>query len=208
MPTCVFVGVLDYRANVDGVTWFCQSVWPRVRAELPTATFLIVGRRPVSAVRRLAQYPGVKVIGEVPDVTRYLQQSQLVIAPLRIARGIQNKILEGLSAGKAVIASGPALEGLNLVPGEHLFQADTPDQWVTGILTLLADDRLRHRLGTAGRAFVCQHHRWDTCLRPLEKLLLAERQHPSGVGSHVSVSADPAVLPYVGTSIRVSRAES
>ena len=106
---CVFVGALDYFPNVDGVVWFSRNVWPEVRAPFPEATFTVVGRRPVATVLRLACEPGINIIGEVADVRSYLQCASVVVVPLRVARGIQNKVLEALSAGKPVIASPKAL---------------------------------------------------------------------------------------------------
>jgi sugar transferase (PEP-CTERM/EpsH1 system associated) len=170
-PVCVFVGALDYRANVDGVTWFCQEVWPQVCARFPTAAFVLVGRRPAPQVRRLAALPNVELVGEVEEVLPYLQRARVAVIPLRIARGIQNKVLEALAAGKPVVASPQALEGLDVVPGEHAYQADTPAQWVTAITTLLTQDDECRRLADAGRDFVCQRHCWPACLQPLDKLL-------------------------------------
>jgi sugar transferase (PEP-CTERM/EpsH1 system associated) len=167
---CVFVGVLDYFANVEGVTWFCRSVWPDVVARFPQARFVIVGRRPVAQIRGLASQPGVEVVGEVADVRPYLRKARVVVVPLRIARGIQNKVLEAMSAGIPVVASPQAIEGLDVVPHEHVYVADTPADWVSAIGSLFGDEGACRRLGAAGRAFVCQHHLWDDCLRPLEDI--------------------------------------
>jgi sugar transferase (PEP-CTERM/EpsH1 system associated) len=168
---CVFVGALDYRANVEGVTWFCRDVWPQVHARFPKARFVLVGRNPVSQVRRLAALPGVDFIGEVPDVRPYLHHACLAVVPLRIARGIQNKVLEAMAAAKPVIASPQSLEGLDVVPGEHVYRAADAAEWVAGISSLFGNVRERDRLAAAGRAFVCEHHQWESCMRPLETLL-------------------------------------
>jgi polysaccharide biosynthesis protein PslH len=170
-PTCVFVGALDYRANIDGITWFCEAVWPQVLARIPTAKLAIVGRRPVASIKQLSLHRGIEVIADVPDVRPYLRRARLVVVPLRIARGIQNKVLEALAVGKPVIASPQALEGLEVFPGEHIIQADAPLQWVAEIAKLMDDDRECLVLGAAGRAFACAHHHWHICLQPLEQLL-------------------------------------
>jgi polysaccharide biosynthesis protein PslH len=188
---CVFVGALDYRANVDGATWFCREVWPQVHAQYPEAKFVLVGRRPDPQIRGLAKQPGVELVGEVADVLPYLQRARLVVVPLRIARGIQNKVLEAMAAGKAVIASPQALEGLNVVPGKQVCQADEPVEWFSAITKLLRDDRERRRLGAAARAFVCQHHRWDSCLRPLEVLLGLSEETPA-----------PAIPPVLSPALK------
>lgn len=168
---CLFVGALDYRPNVDGLLWFCREVWPEVRRQFPDARFGIVGRNPCSSVRRLMRQLGVEVIGSVPDVRPYLWRSQVVLAPLRIARGIQNKVLEALAARKAVVASPQAIEGLALTPNEHLRRAETAAAWINDIGELLSDTSKRQQLGDAGCEFVRIRHRWEECLSPLTGLI-------------------------------------
>jgi sugar transferase (PEP-CTERM/EpsH1 system associated) len=169
--SCVFVGALDYRPNVDAAGWFCRHVWPRVRVLCPSGTLYLVGRRPVRAVRRLARLPGVKVIADVPDVRPYLARAAVVVAPLRIARGVQNKVLEALAMGKAVVSSPQALSGIAAEPGVHLLAADTAQDWVNAVVKLFDDGPLRQRLGEAGRDYVSEHHCWERCLEPIGPLL-------------------------------------
>src|SRR5207245_871635 len=102
---CLFVGALDYLPNVDGISWFCREVWGEIRRRHPEARITVVGRQPTAAVRRLAHLPGIEVIGQVPDVRPYYAQAAVVVAPLRLARGVQNKLLEALAMGKALVAS-------------------------------------------------------------------------------------------------------
>lgn len=168
---CVFVGALDYRPNVDGICWFVREVWPAIRRRRPDCTLTLVGRRPAPAVRQLADSPGVWVIGQVPDVRPYVAQAAVVVVPLRIARGLQNKVLEALAMGKATVASPPALAALATQPGAHLLSAAAPEEWVDAIERLLADADWRKRLGEAGRRFVEEHHQWERCLAPLAGLL-------------------------------------
>jgi sugar transferase (PEP-CTERM/EpsH1 system associated) len=170
-PSCVFVGALDYRPNVDGLGWFCAEVWPHLRRRRPDARFFIVGRRPVKAVQRLGGR-GVEVIGTVPDVRPWLARAAVAVAPLWIARGVQNKVLEALATGRAVVATPLCLQGLATEPGCHLLAASTAREWASALDHLLGDADLRERLGTAGRAFVEEHHSWDRCLEPLRDLLL------------------------------------
>jgi glycosyltransferase involved in cell wall biosynthesis len=170
-PECTFVGALDYRANIEGITWFCRNVWPEVCRIQANARLTLVGRNPVASIQQLASLPGVEVAGDVPDVRPYLSRATVIVVPLRVARGIQNKILEALAARKAVIASGPALEGLDVEPGLHACQADSIGDWLESILRLFDDANLRRRLASAGRAFVEEHHSWDARLEPLERLL-------------------------------------
>ena len=168
---CVFVGALDYRANIDGLEWFCREVWPRVRSQHSDMPLVIVGRNPTTAVRRLAEADGVRLIGEVPDVRPYLAQAACVVAPLRIARGIQNKVLEAFAMAKAVVASPQALEGLTASPGVEVMQAASPSEWSDHVLRLRDNRSLRAELGRNARRFVETRHSWDACLEPLGEIL-------------------------------------
>lgn len=169
--SCVFVGVLDYRANVDGLNWFCEQVWPNVRRRVPAAELRLVGKNPNAAVQRLARLPGVELVGEVPDVRPYLASAELVIAPLRVARGVQNKVLEALSMQKCVVASGPAIEGIAARPGRELVQADDPADWTEQMVYLWSNPARRRALAEQGRHYVEEHHCWDRCLAPLDAFL-------------------------------------
>jgi len=169
LQACVFVGAFDYRPNIDAACWFATNVWPALVQRYPEARLRLVGRNPAKAVRQLKNVPGIDVVGTVPDVRPYVRDSAVVIAPLRIARGLQNKVLEALALGKAVVASPQALTGFrNDVPA---LRAATPADWVAAISRLLQDPDERCRLGTAGRAFAEQHHNWDRCLEPILGLL-------------------------------------
>ncbi len=166
-PACVFVGAMDYLPNEDAARWFARDVWPRVRASFPAAEFRIVGRNPTAAVRELAEIPGVRVVGTVPDVRPFVESSAVAVMPIRLARGVQNKVLEALAMGKATVAAPPALAALGTVRGRHLLSATAADEWVTAVCHLLANPAARRDLGTAGREFVETHHHWDRCLEPL-----------------------------------------
>ena len=168
---CVFVGALDYRANVDGVDWFAGQVWPEVYRRRPGARFTLVGSNPGPAVERLAGLPGVVLAGEVPDVRPYLADAAVVVVPLRVARGIQNKVLEALAMGKAVIGSPQSLEGLDVEPGVHLRQAADVDEWIEAVTDVLDHADLREQLGRAGRAQVEQRYNWASRLEPFAGLI-------------------------------------
>jgi polysaccharide biosynthesis protein PslH len=176
---CIFVGSLDYRPNVDGANWFCREVWPEIIRARPDAKLRLVGRRPALAVRRLTALPGVELIGQVPDVRPQLAASAVVVVPLQIARGVQNKVLEALAMGKATVASPQALAGLGTKPGVHLIEAASRQRWVESILRLLGDQELRRALGAAGRRYVEEHHRWLRCLEPFGRLLGLETRPDS-----------------------------
>lgn len=168
---CVFVGALDYRPNVDGVVWFCREVWPRILDRRPGTRFALVGRKPSATVRRLAALPGVDLIGQVADVRPHVASASVAVMPLRIARGVQNKVLEALAMGKAVVASPEAIEGIDAEPGVHLRAASMPEDWVEAVVGLLDDRDQGRRLGEAGRAYVEREHDWGRCLAPFRSLM-------------------------------------
>jgi sugar transferase (PEP-CTERM/EpsH1 system associated) len=167
----VFVGALDYPPNVDAACWFCREVWPEIVRRRPGARLRLVGRRPTAEVQRLADVPGVEVVGQVPDVRPHVAASAVAVAPLRIARGVQNKVLEAMAMGKAVVASPQALAGLGNRPGLPAVRATTASEWVDHVGDLLAGEARRRQLGQAGRLYVEAHHDWDRCLGPFGALL-------------------------------------
>jgi sugar transferase (PEP-CTERM/EpsH1 system associated) len=170
--TCVFVGVLDYLPNSDAVRWFSKEVWPQVRHQFPAAEFRIVGRNPTSEVMALHRIPGVRVVGAVDDVRPWLNSSSCVVVPLRIARGIQNKVLEAMACGRPVICASAPLQGLSVEPGLHLLQADAPEEWRQQISLVFQDGHRSQELGVAAGAWVELNHRWNACLEPLIELTL------------------------------------
>jgi sugar transferase (PEP-CTERM/EpsH1 system associated) len=176
---CVFVGALDYRPNVDGASWFCSEVWPEVQRRWPEARLALVGRNPAPQVQALARIPGIEVVGAVADVRPEIARASATVVPLRIARGVQNKVLESLAMGKATVVSPPPLEGLRAAPGRDLLVARSPAEWVECLGRLFEGAALRRQLGSAGRAYAEQNHRWETCLAPLTGLLGLSASHPA-----------------------------
>ncbi len=165
-PLIVFTGQMDYAPNVDAVTAFVRDVLP----SLPTATFAIVGRAPTAAVKALAA-PNVLVTGEVPDTRPWLAAAYVVVAPLALARGIQNKVLEAMAMGKAVVASPAAAEGIDAEVGAELLVAETPAAQAAAIGALLANPPHARAIGTASRDRVRARYSWAACLAPLAELV-------------------------------------
>jgi len=167
----VFVGVMDYHPNVDACVHFVQDVLPLVRAQHPGARFTIVGSRPAPAVLRLAEVSGVTVTGFVDDPREYLRRAALSVAPLRIARGIQNKVLEALAMGLPVVGSTSATQGVAGEPGRDYVLADGAAATAEAVCRLLADPAAAHALGARARAFVEAHYDWEKAFEPLDALL-------------------------------------
>lgn len=167
-PHMVFIGVLDYFPNVQGLEWFCRQIMPRIRDQFPQAALDIVGRSPSKEVVELSKIPGVRLIGPVHDVRPYVLAADFSIAPLQIARGIQNKVLESLSCGRPVIATEHAATGIAKMPG--LLVAESPENWTTQVHKLMDSTELE-RLGSQSRQRVIQNYSWDAQLAGLLPLL-------------------------------------
>lgn len=166
-----FIGRMDYYPNQECMLRFCAQTWPRLRAQLPKAKLLIVGAAPAPAIRQLGALPGVEVTGSVPDVRPYVLRSAAMIAPLSIARGTQNKILEAMAMGVPVITSRVAVKGVDAEPEKHLLVADSPEELTQASLRLMNDRAERGRLAEAGRARMLSHHNWSASLERLDSLV-------------------------------------
>ncbi|BBA32405.1 glycosyl transferase, group 1 [Methylocaldum marinum] len=167
----VFTGAMDYWANVDAVTWFANEIFPEIRRQLGSARFYIVGARPTESVRTLAQTEGVKVTGAVEDVRPFLKHARCVVTPLRIARGVQNKVLEAMAMGKSILSSEAAVEGIDVVDRLDLIVPKTPGDWVELGLNVLGADDFLPRESEKNRRFIMQRYGWEMSLHRLGTLL-------------------------------------
>lgn len=165
-PVAVFTGAMDYWANIDGVNWFAHAIWPAVRRAVPEAQFWIVGARPGPVVRQLAALPGVVVTGRVPDTRPYLQHARVAVAPLRIARGVQNKVLEAMAMGTPVVATPAACAGLGADAPPCARATADPAAFAAQVIAALD-----HPPVEVGRAYVDAHHQWSRNLARLADLL-------------------------------------
>ncbi len=171
-PTLVFTGAMDYYANIDGVTWFCKDIMPLIQSRYPELKLYIVGSNPAPEVKKLEQNKGVRVTGFVDDIRPYYDGADICVTPLRLARGIQNKVLEAMAMEKAVVTTSKALEGISAVPGEHVLVADDPKEFAHHILDLLSDNSKRKLMGKRARQFIVQNYDWQTSMKKLDQLLL------------------------------------
>ena len=169
-PIMLFTGQMDYPPNIDAVSWFAREVLP----SMPGARFVIAGRAPIAEVRALAS-DRVAVTGAVPDIRSWLAAADLVVAPLRIARGIQNKVLEAMAMARPVVATPAAFEGIEAEPGRDLIVADGAEAMAAELSRLLADKAGREALGASARALVTRSYGWESRLSALGEMVL-----PSG----------------------------
>ena len=169
--TLCFIGRMDYYPNQECMVEFCANTLPLVRAERPDVKLLVVGADPSPAVKRLAEIPGVTVTGSVPDVRPFVRRSALMVAPLNIARGTQNKLLESMALGVPVVSSRIAAKGIDAAPDEHLLVGSTPQEYARAILRILTDRGERRRLAAAGRQRMLSHHGWSHSMARLDAIV-------------------------------------
>jgi sugar transferase (PEP-CTERM/EpsH1 system associated) len=191
-----FVGRMDYFPNQECMVEFCRETLPLIQARRPGATLTIVGAAPPTRIRDLARRPGVVVTGSVPDVRPYVRRAAVTVAPLRIARGTQNKILEALAMGVPTVASVTAAGGVDAEPGRDFLTASTPAEHASAVIRLLENPDERHRFAVAGRVRMESHHDWSRSMQILDRLIL----DPTGAGARESRPGDIAVSARPGLS--------
>jgi sugar transferase (PEP-CTERM/EpsH1 system associated) len=184
-PTIVFTGALDYRPNVDAVDWFAREILPAVREKVSAANFCIVGSNPTVAVRSLARLEGVTVTGRVPDVRPYLAHAALVVAPLRIARGVQNKVLEALAMARPIVATPNAIQGIEDVTASELTVAEGGAAFAAAVA-----GKLRAAVPTvpAAREFVARRYGWRSQVETLADWLDGD------LHEHTAARPEPPVV--------------
>lgn len=175
-PLFVFTGQMDYRPNIEAVDGFARSSFVHIREHYPEARFVIVGRNPTVAVKALASLPGVQVTGAVSDVRGWLSAADIVVAPLRLARGVQNKVLEAMAMARPVIASSQAAEGINATAGVHLMVAQCGADEVAMAIKLLNDRQAAARMGRAARRQMEERYSWDATLAELPAIVTGAHQ--------------------------------
>ena len=171
-PHFVFTGQMDYRPNEQAALWVIEALLPLLRARLPEATFHAVGRNPSPKLLAHDGAPGVRVWGAVPDVRPFLAAADAVLAPLMIARGVQNKVLEAMAMARPVVLTPEAATGIAAEDGTHwLVAPPDPHAMAERITALVADREAAARIGIAARQFVLDHHGWEAMLAPLAGLI-------------------------------------
>ncbi len=169
--TISFIGRMDYYPNQECMARFCKDVWPLLKQHRAAMKLLIVGADPSPEMRALGQLPGVTVTGSVPDVRPYIRGSALMVAPLAIARGTQNKILEAMAMGVPVVTGQAAAGGVDAEPEQHLLVADDPQAVAQAVLRIVENPQERARLAKSGRDRMLSHHAWPRSMRRLDGII-------------------------------------
>ncbi len=166
--TVLMSGVMRYAPNVEAALWFAGEVWPLVRRQRPDARFYLVGRDPDAAIQALDGKDGVVVTGTVEEPADWIAKAAVCVAPIRAAAGLQNKLLEAMAMGKAVVATPEANEGIGAAADRDLLLAGEPGAFARAVVELLGDETRRAELGLAGRRFVEAKWTWEGPFLELE----------------------------------------
>ncbi len=167
----VISGVMATYTNVDAVSWFAKDIFPRIEAQVPNASFWIVGRSPQRAVRDLARPPRVVVTGEVPDVYDWLCKAEVGVAPLRIGAGMQNKVVQAMASELPLVATTVANEGIGAAPDREILLRDDPHGFADAVVGLLRDQEARRRIGQAAREFTEKNWTWEAHFERMEAIM-------------------------------------
>jgi len=188
-PVLLFTGVMDYFPNEDAVVWFTEQVWPAIKENYPQARFIIAGMQPSRKIQALAKIDGIEVTGYVDDILSFYQQADIMVAPFRVARGIQNKILQAMACGLPVVTSTAGAVGIKCEPGKDLLVASGAADYISEIDRLLTDKQHWKSVRDAGLKLVTLNYSWDTentkleyilsRRSPMERTLAIESQSPA-----------------------------
>lgn len=201
-PVVGFLGTMNYRPNIDAVCWFADRVWPKIRHTLPNAQFLIIGREPTRTVRQLAEREGIVVTGGVSETHSWIQKCRVVAVPLRVARGLPNKMLEAMAAGRPVVASSAAAACIDAEPNRHFHVADEPEDFADRTIRLLCENRACHEVAREALTWVRAHHDWEIVLDQFERVVFGE-----GTGANRVRRMDSAIAATTtGTYIKSANA--
>jgi len=168
--TLIFTGAMNYFPNIDGVSYFHREIWPVIKREVPSVKFIIGGMDPHPSIKRL-EGDGTVVTGYVPDMRDYLGNASVCVVPLRIAKGIQNKVLEAMAMSLPVVSTSHANQGINAKNGKEIMEADDPKAFAHAVVELLRNESLRRTMAENARRFVEEHYSWDHNLRAMDKAI-------------------------------------
>ena len=169
-PTLLFMGAMNYFANIDGVLFFYNEIFPLIKREVPSVKFIIAGMHPTKAIQRLAG-PDTIVTGYVPDIRPYLNEATVCVVPLRIARGVQNKVLEAMAMNVPVVATSMANAGIRAKDGQDILLADDPEEFSKSVVVLLKESYFRERLAMSARQLVDDSFSWERSLKKVDEAI-------------------------------------
>jgi sugar transferase (PEP-CTERM/EpsH1 system associated) len=173
-PIFLFSGVMDYKPNVDAVVWFAEKCWGDIIKQHPRAKFIIAGMNPNKDVMKLVELTGVEVTGFVDDILPYYHQADIFVAPFRLARGVQNKVLQAFSCALPVISTPMGAEGIRCQADRDILLASNSEQFIHQANKLIAQPELAQSIGESAEKLITKYYSWQSQLQPLVNLLNSE----------------------------------
>ena len=164
----LFTGNMDYAPNIDGAVYFAEEIFPLIQKEIPNVKFVIAGQRPVRKVLELAN-EHITVTGFIPQLNEMYATARVVVSPLRIGAGTQNKVLESMSMGIPVVCTQIGFEGLNVDNGQGVFMETTPQGFANAVIKIMLDDDLRTKMGLQASDIVQRNFSWEKIAIQLEE---------------------------------------
>lgn len=174
-PICLFTGVMDYKPNVDAVVWFVKNTWQNILVQYPEAKFIIAGMKPTAEVKNLEKLTGVEVTGFVEDILPYYHQSDYFVAPFRLARGLQNKVLQAFACGLPVISTPMGAEGIECVEGRDILVANTPREFLSCVKRLENELELKKSIKENALRLIHEKYSWEGKLQVLDDVLNGDK---------------------------------
>jgi sugar transferase (PEP-CTERM/EpsH1 system associated) len=170
-PYFLFAGVMDYAPNIDAVMWFMDEVWPEIKKQWPLAKFSIAGMNPTDKIKKLQDKDGIEVTGFVDDIKPYFDKTNIFVAPFRIARGVQNKVLQAFASGLPVVSTSMGAEGIRCHNEQDILLADTPQQYIDKIHLLISNEQQYNSLSDKALTNITQNYSWESILEPMLAML-------------------------------------
>jgi sugar transferase (PEP-CTERM/EpsH1 system associated) len=170
-PVFIFTGVMDYKPNVDAVIWFVEECWAKITEHFPSAKFIIAGMNPNSNINKLSSIKGIEVTGFVDDILPYYHKADYFVAPFRLARGVQNKILQAFSCALPVISTQMGAEGINCYDNKEILIANSPAEFIEKILLLENNPELKDNIKQSALSLIKDEYSWQGKLKPLIEII-------------------------------------
>ena len=170
-PNFLFTGVMDYKPNIDAVLWFVNECWPTVRSKYSTAVFTIAGMNPVEEIKAFNGKEGIEVTGFVDDILPYFHRANVFVAPFRLARGVQNKVLQAAACALPIVTTSMGAEGISFASNDNMWIEDNAEAFANACISIMENDDASKEKALRAFDAIREQYSWKQQLAPLDKVL-------------------------------------